>query len=1188
MTDRTVARMCFESVSRLSGVFSGQEELQLSDFSDFMAHIRSATEIYEDAVNNPPHGMTRERVLQILNKIPSHRVTAAAVTPDGVSRLLSSRAQASTLLQEGSASPTGESVDASSVIQGQLRPSSSAITGSNLRLDNRLPQANDGQEEVILRKQSVDPYEDVQEIADDNGLAERRVLAAPSLLDTERFDPDRLNASAEGRLAGAKLSVRSDVRRFQMNDGLWVLDLTGRIHLTPQDGVTAHDIRSLVSRLTQAAREGFNTPGFRLPNGDRLHVVIDFLPASHDAHHVVRVHAGPGTTTTTDWYLGNPHGVRLMAAQALHEFAHMVLGLPDRYQDPDTLFRRHPESTAVRAGGTVMAGDPGTEPLLSDEDLSDIQTLVYGGPAIRDFPHPLAPLTPAKATPIPRRTLNRRQEHAAPRTAPKTAESLPIADGGQSGHRSPAAPTAKAADSEEAYVREIHGLLAGTPVNVLNLLVVLERRASAPALYTPSSLESTYKRLFRMTPGEAISEALLAKRLPKHAIRDILGGMGFMDDKTPADNQPLRHIAPPPGRPASEATEVIQYARDVRHALDRRDAKLVMNLLRALDRDTYKVRAVIDAYRARYHTDMQQDLNTGLKRVTGDDHAARIAHALGAVSDSPVSLEQARAWLMQLMQTTFDHPQHGTTPVTPAHPEDGCYLRAHFYANQLIRWGVMPRKVFIAGKNLGVLATTARGATNFEPRAVEWRYHVAPVVMVDKEPMVLDPALSPHPLLIKQWALKIAAAGMRWEEVIRIEGPLPDVHLGFVSDQGKNPSAWVKGWPKRTTIVLTDGYAVGFPNPGAWFPNSWGEADRYVRSKQDRLYNFHIEAERRTLARAISDALVVIRGREYSRRKLLDQLRDLVAQHSPAPDLLKEYKDLDESLRAYLGPYYSEFSNLFPSATAETILAEGVRTLRISNNEPAKRGATSAPVKTTTYRAPRAWKPAQPESAPADTLKHVFLDAPLARSGPSHHSEERARTSPHPKEQLREPTPAITTPHSTGTRSGQAGEHPTTSEITSEVRRKTAEGVPFSLGGNWRPQPLQVQAVLHTRKYPMSKLLGHNAPHITRQLAEAMNASQGDSEAEREQHLQQVKAAFAPIAEEAARHISDDLAHNSTASRGLSLNNTRLVITDISNAPHVALALTQAIADAINNRIYVEHSPGQKIPICPSQDRTTP
>ncbi|MPY30245.1 hypothetical protein FNH09_02650 [Streptomyces adustus] len=220
--------------------------------------------------------------------------------------------------------------------------------------------------------------------------------------------------------------------------------------------------------------------------------------------------------------------------------------------------------------------------------------------------------------------------------------------------------------------------------------------------------------------------------------------------------------------------------------------------------------------------------------------------------------------------------------------------------------------------------------------------------------------------------------------------------------------------------------------------------------------------------------------------------------------------------------------------------------------------------------------------AKTDTLRSPQVLAELETTG-----EAALRTHSQSGELA---VPAEATPTNndaiTGSEPGRPSEHEMTPETASEVH--AAEGSPFPLGGKWQRQPLQVQAVLHTRKYPLTTLLGQDAPQVTTQLAEAMNAPQGDSETERKQHIQRVKAAFAPIVAEAASHIRRDLAGNSTPSRVLSLNNSRLVITEIRDASHVALALTQEIADALNNRVYVEHTPGQKIPICPSQDQSTP
>lgn len=80
------------------------------------------------------------------------------------------------------------------------------------------------------------------------------------------------------------------------------------------------------------------------------------------------------------------------------------------------------------------------------------------------------------------------------------------------------------------------------------------------------------------------------------------------------------------------------------------------------------------------------------------------------------------------------------------YPDDGCFARAAMAASKLIEWKIPPvNKIFIFG-NLRV-------QTENSPHGqVTWWYHVAPLVSVDGEAFVLDPAISPNePLPLKSW-----------------------------------------------------------------------------------------------------------------------------------------------------------------------------------------------------------------------------------------------------------------------------------------------------------------------------------------------------------------------------------------------------------------------------------------------------
>lgn len=87
-------------------------------------------------------------------------------------------------------------------------------------------------------------------------------------------------------------------------------------------------------------------------------------------------------------------------------------------------------------------------------------------------------------------------------------------------------------------------------------------------------------------------------------------------------------------------------------------------------------------------------------------------------------------------------------------PRDGCYARAHLMVQRLRRLGVSASKVWaFPSKGERLYARTAN-----DPRGhVEWKYHVAPYVVVRYPSgrlynIVLDPSLFDRPVAVDTWA----------------------------------------------------------------------------------------------------------------------------------------------------------------------------------------------------------------------------------------------------------------------------------------------------------------------------------------------------------------------------------------------------------------------------------------------------
>lgn len=82
------------------------------------------------------------------------------------------------------------------------------------------------------------------------------------------------------------------------------------------------------------------------------------------------------------------------------------------------------------------------------------------------------------------------------------------------------------------------------------------------------------------------------------------------------------------------------------------------------------------------------------------------------------------------------------------YPDDGCFARAALAVRNLAQWNApLPKKVFAFG-NLTVKTPNAHGGS------VSWWYHVAPLVEINNQKYVLDPALSPKKVLtLNEWLL---------------------------------------------------------------------------------------------------------------------------------------------------------------------------------------------------------------------------------------------------------------------------------------------------------------------------------------------------------------------------------------------------------------------------------------------------
>ncbi|WP_328420323.1 hypothetical protein [Streptomyces sp. NBC_00443] len=147
--------------------------------------------------------------------------------------------------------------------------------------------------------------------------------------------------------------VRSgfDARRFTF-DGGPVTDLTVRVAMRGMEKQVAH----VRDQLDAGVREFLNDPAYRLPNGDRLNVTVEYVDPSENPHLTVDLAGGDRAMDQNTWWAdADP-------VHMVHELTHQ-LGLRDEYRDADSPHRPHipgsllgdlnasPEDTSLDASG---------------------------------------------------------------------------------------------------------------------------------------------------------------------------------------------------------------------------------------------------------------------------------------------------------------------------------------------------------------------------------------------------------------------------------------------------------------------------------------------------------------------------------------------------------------------------------------------------------------------------------------------------------------------------------------------------------------------------------------------------------------------------------------------------------------------------------------------------------------------
>ncbi|WP_186382944.1 hypothetical protein, partial [Amycolatopsis rhizosphaerae] len=181
---------------------------------------------------------------------------------------------------------------------------------------------------------------------------QRRDGAPPTRYRAERFDPLKDPSPANGRLGGR---IRFDRRRFEVEPGKWVTELTVPLDLLSGNGSVSRDDRfALASRLQDRLDRHFNfNENHRLRNGDQLHFRIDAKAAEEGARNWDRDpsksvpvdifdSSRPSETRKTDQVQWDARGD---VKDLLHELFHFW-GLGEGYRDKSLMFG-HPDEDGI-------------------------------------------------------------------------------------------------------------------------------------------------------------------------------------------------------------------------------------------------------------------------------------------------------------------------------------------------------------------------------------------------------------------------------------------------------------------------------------------------------------------------------------------------------------------------------------------------------------------------------------------------------------------------------------------------------------------------------------------------------------------------------------------------------------------------------------------------------------------------
>nr|WP_257019505.1 protein-glutamine glutaminase family protein [Streptomyces sp. TLI_235] len=662
--------------------------------------------------------------------------------------------------------------------------------------------------------------------------------------------------------------VRSsfDARRFH-HEGP-VTDLTVRIAVRDGGG---HDAE-VWEKVVEGVEEHLNQPGYRLANGDRMHVTVVRVDPGQDAHLTVDLVGRDRQMDQSTWWAdGHP-------LDYAHELGHQ-LGLRDEYRAPDVPHRpdvagslignpHAPAPEGLRQGGlrerhlqliSAVVGHLDQHPRGGADHRSWDEARNAAAPQLRTHVW----VDPVSVPKPPGRDGD--QNTVAPR--------VHDADDNGNGEQPTVNPyqdlvgddlhaELQAGAAEQALVTLLLEDMNLQPMPATDLFIDTVAESLSAHLATgeprgtevfqlldsldgvPRNFDRLVVRYAERTGGQDIvlvlNEAAQAGRLGEGAVPRVLDRFGRTDLILPA------HLIDISLHPYELA--VSGQLRTLLMEPGSADADGVLTLLAPLRGDLRQLWQVLDF----------QDLGgerSFLEQVESRFPEATELHAYirnGELWERPIVDEHDALDLFhQLADLQYQTADGSAARVPFGFPDDGCFDRAHLMAVRLTELGVANRKIFVQRQALDSRAELVVDSENAArtgpqgPRQVSWVFHVAVVVDVDindngrPEPMVIDPSMADRPLLVDHWMAQMGIGvgtsrhlGDRYAEVVgRLAADLNDPSL-TTSDLGFLLGSSNHYFVERQTYFLAGANDANQPGRDEPSGQSLRRSDRFFREQQ--------------------------------------------------------------------------------------------------------------------------------------------------------------------------------------------------------------------------------------------------------------------------------------------------------------------------------------------------------------------